>query len=99
LGVALPLFDILKDASSMIPVPMIEPLIGVVAGFLKAANVSFTIQWHSHSLKFESQEASNNFEWMRWLAATAAEYIVRIAVICPREIDNRWTKAIEGLDE
>ncbi|KAF5327308.1 hypothetical protein D9619_004485 [Psilocybe cf. subviscida] len=81
LGVTLPLFEILKDASSMFPVPLVQPLIVVVAGFLKAAN-----------------QASNNFEWMRWLAATAAEYIVRIAVICPREIDTRWTKAIEALD-
>ncbi|KAF5327312.1 hypothetical protein D9619_004481 [Psilocybe cf. subviscida] len=81
LGVALPLFEILKDASSMVPIPLVQPLITVVAGFLKAAN-----------------QASNNFEWMRWLAATAAEYIVRIAVICPREIDGRWTKAIEALD-
>jgi len=40
LGVALPMFDIIKEASSVIPVPMVQPLIGVVAGFLKAADVS-----------------------------------------------------------
>jgi len=34
------MFDIIKEASSMIPVPMVQPLIGVVAGFLKAADVS-----------------------------------------------------------
>jgi len=34
------MFDIIKEASSTIPVPMVQPLIGIVAGFLKAANVS-----------------------------------------------------------
>lgn len=34
------MFDIIKEGSSMIPVPMVQPLIGVVAGFLKAADVS-----------------------------------------------------------
>ncbi|KDR76516.1 hypothetical protein GALMADRAFT_96265 [Galerina marginata CBS 339.88] len=41
LGVALPIFDIIKEGSSMIPVPMVQPLIGVVAGFLKAADQAF----------------------------------------------------------
>ncbi|KAF8814454.1 hypothetical protein BYT27DRAFT_7129978 [Phlegmacium glaucopus] len=38
LGVALPMLEIIKTGSSMIPVPMVHPLIGVVAGFLQAAN-------------------------------------------------------------
>jgi hypothetical protein len=41
LGVALQMLDIIKEGSSMIPVPMVQPLIGVVAGFLKAAQVGF----------------------------------------------------------
>ncbi|KAF5329706.1 hypothetical protein D9619_008964 [Psilocybe cf. subviscida] len=80
LGMTLPILTILKDASSVIPVPMLQPLIGVVAGFLKAAD-----------------EASNNFEWMRWLASTAAEFIVRIAVICPQKVDEHWTQVIDNL--
>lgn len=32
------MFDIIKEGSSIIPVPMVQPLIGVVAGFLKAAD-------------------------------------------------------------
>ncbi|KAF5329707.1 hypothetical protein D9619_008967 [Psilocybe cf. subviscida] len=83
LGVTPPILAILKDASSMIPVPMLQPLIGVVAGFLKAAD-----------------EASNNFEWMRWLASTAGEFIVRIAVICPdksHNADDRWMRVVDNL--
>ncbi|KAF8810517.1 hypothetical protein BYT27DRAFT_7134863 [Phlegmacium glaucopus] len=38
LGVALPMLEIIKTGSSMIPVPMVHPLIGVVAGFLQAAD-------------------------------------------------------------
>lgn len=98
MGVTLPLVEIMKDASSILPIPMVQPLIGAVAGFLRAANVSGTASPHIHLLNFGFQEALNNFEWMRWLSATAAEYIVRIAVMCPRELDSRWTKAIESLD-
>ena len=36
------MLDIIKTGSSMIPVPMVQPLIGVVAGFLHAADVSCT---------------------------------------------------------
>jgi hypothetical protein len=43
LGVALPMLEIIKTGSSMIPVPMVQPLIGVVAGFLQAADVSVSI--------------------------------------------------------
>jgi hypothetical protein len=43
LGVALPMLEIIKTGSSMIPVPMVQPLIGVVAGFLQAADVSCTL--------------------------------------------------------
>ena len=35
--------EIIKTGSSMIPVPMVQPLIGVVAGFLQAADVSCTL--------------------------------------------------------
>ncbi|KAF8810898.1 hypothetical protein BYT27DRAFT_7209044 [Phlegmacium glaucopus] len=38
LGVALPMLEIIKTGSSMIPIPMVHPLIGVVAGFLQAAD-------------------------------------------------------------
>jgi len=34
------MFDIIKQGSSMVPVPMVQPLIGIVAGFLKVADVS-----------------------------------------------------------
>ena len=34
------MLEIIKTGSSMIPVPMVQPLIGVVAGFLQAADVS-----------------------------------------------------------
>ena len=37
------MLDIIKTGSSMIPVPMVQPLIGVVAGFLHAADVSSTL--------------------------------------------------------
>ena len=37
------MLDIIKTGSSMIPVPMVQPLIGVVAGFLHAADVSCTL--------------------------------------------------------
>ncbi|KAF5329408.1 hypothetical protein D9619_008971 [Psilocybe cf. subviscida] len=40
LGVALPVVNILKEAAPLIPVPMIQPLIGVVANFLNAADES-----------------------------------------------------------
>ena len=37
------MLEIMETGSLMIPVPMVRPLIGVVAGFLQAADVSFTL--------------------------------------------------------
>ena len=37
------MLEIIKSSSSMIPVPMVQPLIGVVAGFLQAADVGCTL--------------------------------------------------------
>jgi hypothetical protein len=36
---------------------------------------------------------------MRWLASTAAEYVVRVAVLCPQETEERWTHAISALQQ
>jgi len=36
---------------------------------------------------------------MRWLASTAAEYVVRVAVLCPGETEERWTDAINALQQ
>jgi len=36
---------------------------------------------------------------MRWLANTAAEYVVRVAVLCPEEAEERWTQAISALQQ
>jgi hypothetical protein len=38
-GVVIPALEILKDASSLIPVPFVKPLIGGVTGLLKATQV------------------------------------------------------------
>lgn len=77
---------------------MVHPLVGVVSGFLKAADVSLATFSHIHPLTSDSQEASNNFVWMRSLADTAAEYIARAASITPRDMDIDWNKAIETFD-
>lgn len=37
------MLQIIQTGSSMIPIPMVHPLIGVVAGFLQAADVSSTL--------------------------------------------------------
>jgi len=36
---------------------------------------------------------------MRWLASTAAEYVVRVAALCPQETEERWTHAISALQQ
>ena len=36
---------------------------------------------------------------MRWLASTAAEYVVRVAVLCPQETEERWIQAISALQQ
>jgi len=40
-GVTIPALDILKDASDMIPVPFVKPLIAGISGLLKATQVSY----------------------------------------------------------
>jgi len=96
------MFDIIKEASSTIPVPMVQPLIGVVAGFLKAADVSSVMIIFSGVLTLlgpSTQRAANNFEWMRWFASTGAQYVVRVAVLSPEEVEERWTQAISALQQ
>ena len=105
------MLDIIKTGSSMIPVPMVQPLIGVVAGFLHAADVSCTfiiyiILWDAYGF---IKQACNNFEWMRWLSTTAAECVIGIAMRCPEKTEKteqieqtkqtEWAGAIETLQK
>jgi len=36
---------------------------------------------------------------MRWFASTAAQYVVRVAVLSPEEVEERWTQAISALQQ
>ena len=95
------MLDIIKTGSSMIPVPMVQPLIGVVAGFLHAADVSCTfiiyiILWDAYGF---IKQACNNFEWMRWLSTTAAECVIGIAMRCPEKTEKKEKKEKEQKEQ
>jgi hypothetical protein len=40
-GTAIPILEVLNDASGVIPVPFIQPIVTIVVGLLKAAQVSW----------------------------------------------------------
>ncbi|KAH9485874.1 Vegetative incompatibility protein HET-E-1 [Psilocybe cubensis] len=80
LGPTLSMLHIIHTSASIVPVPMVQPLIGIIAGLLQA-----------------TEQACSNYEWMRWLSVTAAEFVVSIAAVVgsvekPRK---EWLEAID----
>ncbi|KDR71084.1 hypothetical protein GALMADRAFT_127299 [Galerina marginata CBS 339.88] len=82
LGVALPMLQIIEKGSSMIPVPMVQPLIGVVAGFLQAAD--------------QARDNYESMRWLSATAAECVIGIAERCPE-QTEQTNHWTRAIETL--
>ena len=82
IGTTSAILDIFNQASNMIPVPFVHPLVASVASLLTAVQVSFWIFVFVAMRTNDCQQTRSNHGDMRQIAAVAAEFVVVLAETC-----------------
>lgn len=98
IGASITVLQVVKEASALVPVPGIQPLIGGVVTLLKAVAVRF-FEWFStfRNLQNGYQQTRSNYNDMKEIAATAGEFAVSCAVVCSdrtTELSNELKRSL-----
>ena len=82
IGTTRAILDIFNQASNMIPVPFVHPLVASVASLLTAVQVSFRILVFVALRTNDFQQTRSNHGDMRHIATVAGEFVVMLAETC-----------------
>ena len=82
LGTTGAILKVFNEASSVIPVPFVHPLVASVASLLMAVQVSFRILIFIALQTNDCQQTRSNHGDMRQIAAVAGEFVVVLAETC-----------------
>lgn len=80
-GTTITILDVLNEAIGVIPVPFVQPLVAIIAGLLKAVDVSLR-NYVAFLTNSDHQQTHSNFDDMRQVATVAGEFVVTLAVVC-----------------
>ena len=76
------ILNVFNEASNLIPVPFVHPLVASVASLLTAVQVSFRILVCVALRTNDCQQTRSNHGDMRQIAAVAGEFVVMLAETC-----------------
>ena len=76
------ILNVFNEASNLIPVPFVHPLVASVASLLTAVQVSFRILACVALRTNDCQQTRSNHGDMRQIAAVAGEFVVMLAETC-----------------
>ena len=82
IGTTSVILNIFNQASSVIPVPFVQPLVTSVAGLLTAVQVSFRILVFVTLRSNDCQQTRSNHGDMRQIATVAGEFVIMLAETC-----------------
>ena len=74
--------NVFNEASNLIPVPFVHPLVASVASLLAAVQVSFRILVSVALRTNDCQQTRSNHGDMRQIATVAGEFVVMLAETC-----------------
>ena len=81
-GTTSTILNIFNEASNVIPVPFVHPLVASVASLLTAVQVGFRIPVSAALRANDCQQTRSNHGDMRQIAAVAGEFVVMLAETC-----------------
>ena len=96
------ILNIFNEASNVIPVPFVHPLVASVASLLTAVQVSFWIFVFVAMRTNDWQQTRSNHGDMRQIAAVAGEFVVMLAETCAGDEmkpSRRFQQALSRLEE
>ena len=82
IGTTSTILNVFNEASCLIPVPFVQPLVAIVASLLTAVQVSFWILAFVALRTNDCQQTRSNHGDVRQIAAVAGEFVVMLAETC-----------------
>ena len=102
IGTTSTILNIFNEASNLVPVPFVHPLVASVASLLTAVQVSFWILVFVVMRTNDCQQTRSNHGDMRQIATVAGEFVVMLAETCAgneMKPSRPFQKALSRLEE